>query len=233
MKKIAIFLFLFSAACQLYAQTADDIANKSLDAIGGKDKLLAIKNLYMEGDIDANGQQIQIKNWWVCNKAMRTQYTLMGMTGYSIVTKDSGWNYNPFNGQKQAEPMTADMVKTLQVELDIQSPLLDYKAKGYKLAYKGKDDMDGSDVYKLELVVNDSEIITYFIDPASYFILRQKTKSKVNGKEENAQEDFSNYQKSPDGYVFPMNVNSEGGEVKFTVIKVNTDIDSGLFKPKN
>ncbi|NNM94683.1 MAG: hypothetical protein HKL88_04370 [Bacteroidia bacterium] len=233
MKKIAIFLFLFSAACQLYAQTADDIANKSLDAIGGKDKLLAIKNLYMEGDIDANGQQIQIKNWWVCNKAMRTQYTLMGMTGYSIVTKDSGWNYNPFNGQKQAEPMTADMVKTLQVELDIQSPLLDYKTKGYKLAYKGKDDMDGSDVYKLELVVNDSEIITYFIDPASYFILRQKTKSKVNGKEENAQEDFSNYQKSPDGYVFPMNVNSEGGEVKFTVIKVNTDIDSGLFKPKN
>jgi outer membrane lipoprotein-sorting protein len=187
----------------------------------------------MEGDIDANGQQIQIKNWWVCNKAMRTQYTLMGMTGYSIVTKDSGWNYNPFNGQKQAEPMTADMVKTLQVELDIQSPLLDYKTKGYKLAYKGKDDMDGSDVYKLELVVNDSEIITYFIDPASYFILRQKTKSKVNGKEENAQEDFSNYQKSPDGYVFPMNVNSEGGEVKFTVIKVNTDIDSGLFKPKN
>ena len=103
MKKIAIFLFLFSAACQLYAQTADDIANKSLDAIGGKDKLLAIKNLYMEGDIHANGEQIQIKNWWVCHKAMRTQYTLMGMTGYSIVTKDSGWNYNPFNGQKQAD----------------------------------------------------------------------------------------------------------------------------------
>lgn len=232
MKKNLIILTLLCTSPLLFAQSADEIINKSIDAIGGKDKLLAIKNLYMEGDVDASGQQIQIKNWWINKTAMRTEYTLMGMTGYSIVTTDSGWNYNPFNGQKTAEPMTADMVKNFQVELDVQSPLLDYKAKGYKAAYKGKDDIDGSEVFKLELVVNDSETITYFIDPTTYYIMRQKTKSKINGKEENDQEDFSNYQKTPDGYVFPMNEGSASGEVKFTVIKVNTELDPNMFKPK-
>ncbi|HXB12723.1 MAG TPA: hypothetical protein VNZ45_12095, partial [Bacteroidia bacterium] len=86
--------------------------------------------------------------------------------------------------------------------------------------------------YKLELVVNDSLTTTYFIDPTTYYIMREKTKTKANGKEEEGQEDFSNYQKTADGYVFPMNSSGENGQVKFTVIKVNTDMDASLFKPK-
>ncbi len=232
MKRTSVLLLLLLTALNLFAQTADEIAGKCIDAIGGKDKLKTVKTLYMEGDIDASGQQIQVKNWWINNTALRTEYIVMGMTGYTIVTKDSGWSYSPFAGQKSAEPLTGDMVKQLQVELDIQSPLLDYKSKGYKLTYEGKDDIEGSDVYKLELTVNDSMTITYFIDPASYYIVRQKTKGKVDGKEEDEQEDFSNYQKSPDGFVFPMNESSQSGDVKWTVIKVNGDVDPNLFKPK-
>jgi len=185
----------------------------------------------MEGTVDANGQQIVIKVWSINKTAMRYEFTVVGMTGYAIVTKDSGWNFTPFGGQKTAEPMTADMVKKAQVDLDAQSPLLNYKEKGYKVSYKGKDDVDGSDAYKLELTINDSLTKTFFIDPTTYYIMREKTKSKANGKEEEGQEDFSNYQKTADGFVFPMNSNSEQGQVKFTIVKVNTDMAPSLFKP--
>jgi hypothetical protein len=232
MKKVFVFIMLLFIGAGAFAQTADDIISKYLDAIGGKEKLAAIKNIYMEGSVDANGQQITIKIWNVNKTSARSEYTVMGMTGYNIITKDSGWNFNPFGGGKVAEPMTSDQVKRAQIGLDAQSPLLNYKDKGYKVSYKGKDDVDGSDAYKLELVVNDSLTTTYFIDPTTYYIMREKTKTKANGKEEEGQEDFSNYQKTADGYVFPMNSSGENGQVKFTVIKVNTDMDASLFKPK-
>jgi hypothetical protein len=233
MKKTILCIIGLIATISSFAQTADDIVNKYLDAIGGKEKLLAIKNIYMEGTVDANGQQITVKVWMMNKAAVRQEMTFSGMTGYTIVTKDSGWNFSPFEGQKTAEPMTADMVKKAQPSLDIQSPLLNYKDKGYKLSFKGKDDVDGSDAYKLELMINDSTSETYFIDPSSYYIMRKKTKGKANGKEEEETTDYSNYQKTPDGYTFAMTEGSgDQGQIKFTVLKINTDMDPGLFKPK-
>lgn len=230
-KSILLFTCLFSGAA--FAQTADDIINKYADAIGGKDKLKAIKTIYMEGTVDAQGQQVVVKEWKVIKTATRSEFTVMGMTAYSIVTKDSGWSFSPFMGQKVAEPMTADMVKRAQVDINSLDPLIDYKDLGYKVAFKGKDDVDGTDAYKLELTVSDSNTETYFIDPSTYYIMRIKSKQIVNGKTQEGQEDFSNYQKTPEGYVFPMSANSgDQGTVKFTAVKINTDMDSSLFKPK-
>ncbi|HXB12843.1 MAG TPA: hypothetical protein VNZ45_12705, partial [Bacteroidia bacterium] len=137
MKKVFVFIMLLFIGAGAFAQTADDIISKYLDAIGGKEKLAAIKNIYMEGSVDANGQQITIKIWNVNKTSARSEYTVMGMTGYNIITKDSGWNFNPFGGGKVAEPMTSDQVKRAQIGLDAQSPLLNYKDKGYKVSYKG------------------------------------------------------------------------------------------------
>jgi hypothetical protein len=232
MKKTFVLLACLFTGIAVFAQTADDIINKYAEAIGGKDKFKAIKNIYMEGSVDAQGQQIVIKNWKVVKTASRSEFTVMGMTGYSIVTKDSGWNFSPFQGQKTAEPMTADMVKRAQPELNSVDVLIDYKDMGYKVAYKGKDDVDGTDAYKIELTVSDSNVDTYFIDPTTYYIMRVKSKEIANGKTVESSTDFSNYQKTPDGYMFPMSIGGEQGAVKFTAIKVNTDMDASLFKPK-
>jgi len=134
----------------LHAQTADDIINKYIDAMGGKDKLAALKTLYLEGSIDASGQKLSIKTWFINKKAMRSEVGINGMTIYSVVTKDSGWSFNPLMGQKEAEPMTPDQVKSAQTEFDIEGTLVNYKDKGYKVNYEGKDDVDGTEAYKLE-----------------------------------------------------------------------------------
>src|SRR6185312_5394411 len=117
-KNILVLTALAFATLGANAQTADDIINKYADAIGGRKKLEAIKNIYMEGSVDAQGQKIPLKMWLVVNKSFRTEYTFSGMTGYTIIRSDSGWNYSPFAGQKQAEPMTADQVKSAQSQLE-------------------------------------------------------------------------------------------------------------------
>jgi hypothetical protein len=233
MKKLFLAASLFVAATGAFAQTAEDIIAKYVAAIGGKDKLDAIKNIYMEGNINQQGVQIPLKIWIVSRKSMRTEFTFNGMTGYTIIRSDSGWNYVPFQGQKQAEPMTADQVKRAQPQLDAEGTLMNHAKYGYKVTYEGSDDVDGTDAFKLKVVVNDSLSETYFIDKSTYYILRVKTKETENGKVVEASQDFSDYQKIPEGYVFAMSMGGDGmgGDVKFTSIKVNGDVDPKLFKP--
>ena len=135
MKKTTLLLAgLAFTALGATAQTADEIINKYADALGGKKKLEAIKNIYMEGSVNAQGQQIPMKFWFVIKKSMRQEVTFNGMTQYTIVRTDSGWVFSPFQGQKQAEPMTAEQVKSQQTELDVPGmELINYKEKGYKV----------------------------------------------------------------------------------------------------
>jgi hypothetical protein len=232
MKKFLLAASLFVATTGAFAQTADDIIAKYVNAIGGKTKLDGIKSLYLEGNINAQGQKIPVKMWIVSKKAFRIEYTFNGMTGYTIFRTDSGWNYSPFQGQKTAEPMTADEVKQSQPELDVEGALVNYKQYGYKVTYEGKDDVDGTDAYKLKVVISDSLSETYYIDMTSYYILRKKTKQITNGKASEANEDYADYQKTPEGYVMAMSRSGDnGGDMKFTTVKINGDVDPKLFKP--
>lgn len=235
MKK-SIFLFTalsLAAVCSTRAQSADDIINKYADAIGGKAKLASIKNIYMLDSANYGGQKLPVQIWKVIGKSMRSQYTFGGLTGYSIIRNDSGWAFSPFQGQKQAEPMTAEQVKSGQPELGYPgSTLIEHSKYGYKVTYQGKDDIEGSEVYKLEEKITDSISETYYIDPDSYLVIRVHTKATVNGKVMEFNQDFSDYKKTPEGIMFPMTQSGGmGGDLKTWVIKINTDIDPKLFSP--
>jgi hypothetical protein len=225
-KLILFFLGSVFALINIHAQTADEIVNKYLAAMGGKEKLATIKTIYQESSTNIRGVASKNRFWCVNNKAYRWESEINGLKNYSVLRNDSGWFFNPRRGQKAAEPMTGEAVRRSQLDLDMQSPLLDYAKKGYTIKYEGKDDaIDGSDTYKLELKVNDSLSLTYYIDPDSYLIMRMKTKKIVNGKTETSNQDFSNYLKNADGYVFAMQIN----RTKYSLIKVNPDIDAALF----
>jgi hypothetical protein len=54
----------------------------------------------------------------------------------------------------------------------------------------------------------------------------------MNGKTVESTETLSDYKKTPDGYLLPMEVNTSGfGDMKTYVIKINSDIDNKIFSP--
>src|SRR6266568_6860986 len=58
MKKLKTSLLVISALISisiLHAQTVDDIINKHIDALGGKDKLSQVTSLYVESTVNAMG----------------------------------------------------------------------------------------------------------------------------------------------------------------------------------
>ena len=218
----------------LKAQTLDEIIDKNIAAMGGKEKLLALNTVSMEGSLSMNGQNLGVKVAQVNNKASRVDITINGIDNFVIQTRDSGWSYFPVQGQTKPEATPAAVAKENADALDIQSVLLNYKEKGHTVELAGKDDVDGTECFKIKVVTKSGMQQTFFIDPSNYYIIKLVTKTKANGQEHEQAQAFSNFKKLDNGYVFPLSMSGFGpGELKITKIDVNPSLDQSLFKPSN
>jgi hypothetical protein len=231
MKKILLLLVTFISIHFSHAQTADDVINKHIAAIGGKEAWAKLNSMIMTGNLKVQGTDIQMKFTVLNRKGLRQDITAMGMSGYTILTPTAGWQFMPFQGQKQAEPMTADDIKEGQSDLDIEGNLINYKDKGHTVEYLGTDDVDGIDAYKIKETLKSGKVETVYIDPKTYYIMKVVSKQKANGREMDVTNEFSNYQKLPEGIVVPMGIKSNFGDLAINKVEVNSVIDEAIFKP--
>jgi len=74
------------------AQTVDEIVNKYVDALGGKEKLASLKTVRMEATMTANGADIEITITKSQMVGQRMDIAVMGMNGYQIITPTAGWS---------------------------------------------------------------------------------------------------------------------------------------------
>lgn len=214
-----------------YAQTADEIINKHIEAIGGAEAWKKVNSMVNTGSIQIQSAQIGVTITVLHNKGTRQDISAMGMNGFQIITPTAGWNFMPFQGQKAPEPITADDLKEAQEYMDVQGTLLDYKTKGHTLEFLGTDDVEGVEALKIKQTLKSGKVVTTFFDPKTYYVIKTVSKQKANGKEVDVPTTFSNYQKLPEGIMVPFSIGLPFGEMKITKVEVNKTIDENIFKP--
>ena len=218
------------------AQSVDDIINKYIEARGGKDKLLAITSLYMEGSRQMMGNEVGVKVTIVQDKLYRNDFEFGGKTGYSIITPTEGWNYVPMRSEK-VDPIPQDALKNLQTQLDIAGPPLNYKVKGWVPELQGKETIEGKDAYKVKLTSGAGKEVTWYFDTKTYLLVQTRQMGMARGNTP-AQEiitNFSDY-KSFDGVLFPQTVANPGagmmgGSTTYDTIIINKAVDESQYKP--
>ncbi len=232
--KTSKFLLTFLVICMLsvtsQAQNIDEILSKHAEAIGGLDNWSKIKTIKMEMAMKMQGMEIPIIITQVNCTAMRTDITVMGMSGYSIMTNTNGWNFMPFNGQTKPEPITEDILKYSQDELCVLDKLLRNKETGDKLEYLGTDDVDGTECLKLKLTDASGKETTYFLDSDSYLMIKKTVKAMVNGQVMENSATMGNYQKLDEGIWVAMSTQSPQGEIEIKKITINPVVDENIFK---
>jgi outer membrane lipoprotein-sorting protein len=227
--KILILIFCFTTIGSV-AQSVDEIVAKHIEAIGGRENWLKVKSMRMETLMKMQGAEIRSTEVIINRKAMRSDISLMGMSGYTVITNTEGWSFSPWNGQTKAEAMTADDVRNSQDGLELLDKFITYQELGKKLEYFDSDDIDGIECFKLKMTDKEGIETTFFIDPENYQIIKEEFKLVSNGQEIEFSTFFSDFTLLKEGIVVPMITSSGGGNREVTKIEINPAIDDSIFK---
>lgn len=242
MKNIVLFvLFILALVFAQFAnaQSVDEVINQYIIARGGKEKLNSIKSVYFEGTRQMMGSEVPVKVTIVDGKLNRIDFEFGGNSGYIIITPDKGWTYIPMRSDKPDE-IPGDRLKTMQYQLDIAGPLVNYATKGYQAALKGKDTVSGKEVYKIQLTNAAGKEFTYYIETKTNLLIQFRRMGETGrngaGGATEIITSFSDY-KEAGGVMFPQTIVTEGGmgagSMTFDKIEVNIPVDEKLYKPSN
>jgi hypothetical protein len=233
MKPIMIFsLFIMAMVFAQFAQaqTADDVVNKYLTAMGGKEKLAALKTVKMEGSLSVMGNDVAMVITKKHLTGMRVDISVMGTENYQIVTPTKGIVFMPVQGMSEPTEMPAEQLKSSTSQLDIEGSLVNYKEKGTTIEIAGKEKVDGEDCSNLKLTYKSGLVSNFFISDKTGFIIKTTGKRVMNGEEVEVSNSFSNYKQNADGYWFPYTSTNTQGTTEFSKIETNIAVDDSIFK---
>lgn len=231
------FMFIVFLSFTTIAQTADEIIEKNITAMGGRKIIDGMTSMKMVAHFELQpGMTAPITMLIKDSKKIKTEVTIQGMTMTQAFDGESGWKINPFGGKTEAEKMTDEEIKEMKDQANIKGDLYDYKKDGSKVEFMGKEDMEGTEVYKLKLTKKDGDIFYFFIDAETNLLLKQMTTRKMEDKEVTLNTIMSNY-KMVDGMMFPFNIETRGDDsstpgflINFDTIELNPKIDDSVFK---
>ena len=222
------------------AQTADEIINKYITAMGGKDKLNSIQSVHFTGiSIGQNGNEITTDIWKVNNKLYRRNINFGAGSQTTLITDKGGWQTN-FRSGGTFETMQEQQRNNQLYEMDCAGPIVDYAAKGHKVELVGKETIDGKENYKIKLTTKEGRELNYYFDAATGYINRLSFRGRgrpgadgTPGAEIDIVVNYTNYDKTTDGYTFAFSqtvTGGFGGTMTFEKIDVNPKIEDKLYK---
>jgi outer membrane lipoprotein-sorting protein len=230
-----VFLASATGFLSIQAQTADDIVNKYVEALGGKAKLEQIKSAYIMGNTQVMGNNAQSTTRILEGKGFRLEYEANGQKVVQVFTDKGGWQINPMMGSTTAQPIPDEMYKGSRGQIFITGPLFNYAAKGNKVELVGKEGND----YKLKITNVDSVETTVYIDGSTYYLTKLTRQANFMGQPTEMTINFSNFKKTDFGVVFPYQTEINiGGQFTITStldkVEINKPVDPAIFEmPKS
>ncbi len=236
MKKIFAHTLLLSAfigsSFAVKAQTADEIIDKYIDAIGGKENWKKVSSIKMVGNVEVQGLEIPYTMQAVNGKGMRTDGEFQGNQFIDIVTPTKGWSQNPMAGKATLQPLSEDELKEKLDDLDVQGAFVDYKDKGSAVEFLGKDEEDGNEYFKMKLTTKNKNETTYFFDTKTFLVYKQETTVKQQGQDVKMTVKTLDYQAIDGGVKMPFKLDQGGMVLAAKKITINEPVDEKIFSDK-
>ncbi len=233
------FALFFGVSDLRAGMTVDELVAKNIEARGGLDKLRAITSLRLTGSAtfggDEGGLEAQFAVAQKRGGRIRVEVVLQGLTAVDAYDGTEGWKVEPFQGRIDAFKVSADEVKEMAQDADIDGPLVDWKAKGHKVDYLGTEDIDGTQAHKLRVVLKDGDVQYSYLDPDYFLEIRTTMERKIRGTERVSETDIGNYEQVQGTWI-PLATESgrkgrpRSSRITFARAEANVELDDALFK---
>ena len=227
-----LILVIFTAITAS-AQTLDEILAKYYDARGGYEKLKSLNTMKTNGKQLIQGIEIPFTILQKRPNLMRIEATVQGMVIVQAYDGETAWMINPLAGSTDAQLLPEEQAKQIIEQADFDGHLVDYKEKGHTIELIGKEDLEGTEVFKLKVTLKDGEIRYDYLDAEFFLELKVVAKMKQQEMEVEAETFLSDY-KEVNGFMVAHAMQTKIGanvfaQIVVEAIELDPPVDDAIF----
>lgn len=188
--------------------TVAQVVDKNIAARGGLAAWRGVQALEMRGRMDAGGndrsvmavpgQQVdpklvpkrpaeQVQLPFVLDlqrgRKMRLELEVQGQTSVQVYNGTEGWKLRLFLNRHQVENYTPDELKSASANPELDGLLIDYAAKGSRVALEGIEQVDGRDAYNVKVTDKNGQDRHVWVDAETFLEAKiEDTPRRLDGK---------------------------------------------------
>jgi len=226
---------LWLAAALAAAETADEIVAKNIQARGGLEKIKSIQSMRMTGTMRLGDERLPTTLELKRPNRSRWEFTLEGQTAIQAFDGKTAWMIMPFEGQTEPQIMTDQEAKDIEMQADVDGPLVDAAAKGNTIELVGKEKIDGGvEAWRLRITRKSGDSRDLYIDAKTYLQVLAVSRRTNAGQSVEIRSKIGDYRKV-DGVMLPHSFEATASGVpqtqalEFQKIELNVPIDDSRF----
>jgi outer membrane lipoprotein-sorting protein len=226
-------------------QTADDVIEKHLAAVGGRAALAKLTSRKSTGTVTIdtpNGSlpgtiEIYAKAPNKTRAYMTLDLSALGVPDKMVVEQKfdgaAGWTLNSMQGNSA---IAGNQLQNMRNNV-FPSPLLDYKTAGTKIEVLPKEKVAGKEAIGLLLTPKEGSVVRMFFDAETYLLVRAVVKISTPELGEFEQTNDPSDYRSVDGIKVPFVVTNTSSVQTLTIrlekVEHNVAIDDAMFVVKS
>jgi hypothetical protein len=234
-------IFAALTASVVFAQdknepTVDELVAKNIEAKGGATALHNLQTLRLSGKMLVRQGQLELAYLQIRKPPdeVRDEASVQGMTQIEASDGKEGWKVSPFFGRKDPERLSADDVKALVEDANIDETLVDWQSQGSTIEYLGTEDVDGTPAHKLKVVRKNGDVSFVYLDPDHFLEIRVVTGRMRHGAYEEVETDLGDYEQAggvfvPTSIEFGRKGAADKQRIIIDKVEANVPVDDAIF----
>jgi outer membrane lipoprotein-sorting protein len=226
---------LWLGAALSSAETSEEIVAKNIQARGGLEKIKSIQSMRMTGTMRLGDDRLPTSLELKRPNKSRWEFTLEGQTAVQAYDGKTAWMIMPFEGQTEPQVMTDQEARDIEMQADVDGPLVDAAAKGNTIELVGKKTIEGGlETWHLRIIRKNGDARDLYLDGKTYLQVLAVTKRTADGETVEIRSKIGDY-KNVGGIMLPHLFEASASGVpqtqalEFQKIEINVPIDDSRF----
>jgi hypothetical protein len=162
-----------------FASKVDDLIRIHAEALGGRDRIAALKSIRATGMVESGGKQMRFTMIAARPDRVRVETVNNGRTLVQVSDgRNPPWEFDTGDWPPVYRTMAPAAAKTFAGDAEFDDPLIAGDARGYSFDYAGEVDVEGKKLPRILVTRNLTETFALLLDPATYLIVRRVDERK-------------------------------------------------------
>ena len=237
-KKAGLLVLLIAVSCCIEAQTADEILSKYISFTGGEQQWKRVHSIVTEGTYNYGGMVFPFTAYSKTPDKYKFVVPFKGKYFAQAYDGTQGWKIDAFKGETTKTILTGKPARALANEADpeLESPFINYAAKGHQATAEGIDTVQGVACYKVRFIRKEGDTAMYYFNTGNGELMEKQAAAKNAELENSLLTTYYTDYRVVDGIKLPFVATSKvNGQtiltITITIVRLNAELPDKEFAP--